>query len=287
LFLPLASSLLYVVAALFLKQAATRGVGAWRTGFVCNWVTAGVFLLLWPLGGELPELSRFHQPALVGFLFVAAQMLTFVALQKGDVSVATPVLGSKVLLVALFTVALGAGGVTVPLWVAAGCSCLGIGFLHRSGGGAHRGVLRTIWLSLGAASCYAIFDVLIMAWAPDWGLGRFLPITMMFGAFFSLGFIPFFGGPLRQLGEGGGGPLALGALFISLQAVILVSAIGNFGEATAINVVYSLRGLWSVVAVWWLGHWFGNRERELGAGTLKTRLLGAAFLCVAVVLVLW
>ena len=45
-------------------------------------------------------LAQFYQPVLVGLLFVVAQLFTFLALQKGDVSVVTPVLGSKVLLVA-------------------------------------------------------------------------------------------------------------------------------------------------------------------------------------------
>ena len=48
------------------------------------------------------------------------------------------------------------------------------------------------------------------------------------------------------------------------------------GEATAVNVVYSARGLWSVIAVWTLGHLFGNDERGHGAGVMRARLLGAA-----------
>jgi hypothetical protein len=50
-------------------------------------------------------------------------------------------------------------------------------------------------------------------------------------------------------------------------------------------VVYSARGLWSVLAVWWVGHWFGNTERDRGGSVLRTRLFGAALLLVAIVLV--
>ncbi|MEO1834366.1 MAG: hypothetical protein ABGZ49_02635 [Akkermansiaceae bacterium] len=79
----------------------------------------------------------------------------------------------------------------------------------------------------------------------------------------------------------------LGAFFIALQALILVYGLALFGDATAMNVSYSLRGLWSVLAVWGLGHWFANRERELGVTAMKTRLVGAALLCAAVGLVLF
>ena len=104
LFLPLASSILYVVAALFLRQAAGHGIGIYRTAFICNWGTAVLFLLLWPLGGSVPSGLLFYQPAVVALLFIAGQLSTFLALEKGDVSVATPVMGSKVILVALFTI---------------------------------------------------------------------------------------------------------------------------------------------------------------------------------------
>jgi len=49
-------------------------------------------------------------------------------------------------------------------------------------------------------------------------------------------------------------------------------------------VVYSARGLWSVVAVWVLGPWFGNRERDRGAAVFRARLAGAALLLGAIVL---
>ena len=140
-------------------------------------------------------------------------------------------------------------------------------------------------LAMLAACGYALFDVLVMKWAPAWGAGRFLPIVMLFGAVFSTGFIPLFRKPLREVDPRGWKPLLLGALFIALQSLILVYALASFGDGTAMNVVYSTRGLWSVLAVWWLGHWFANQEMTLGAATMKARLLGAGFLCAAIVLV--
>ena len=49
-------------------------------------------------------------------------------------------------------------------------------------------------------------------------------------------------------------------------------------------MVYSARGLWSVLAVWWVGHWFGNSERNQGSPVFRMRLLGSGLLLLAIVL---
>ena len=76
-------------------------------------------------------------------------------------------------------------------------------------------------------------------------------------------------------------PIAL----IALQAVLLVSRLAHFGDAVAVNVIYGLRGIWSVLAVGLVGHWFANRETLIGQEAMRSRLVGAALLSAAVVLV--
>jgi hypothetical protein len=51
------------------------------------------------------------------------------------------------------------------------------------------------------------------------------------------------------------------------------------------NVLYSTRGLWSVVAVWAVGHWVKSSEQHVGRRVLGWRLCGAALMLSAVVLV--
>lgn len=130
-----------------------------------------------------------------------------------------------------------------------------------------------------------MFDVLVMSWAPGWGAGRFLPVTMVISAVLSTLFLPFAGKIEGGIFSKHGRPLLGGAFFIGLQATFLVSCLAVFGDATAVNVIYSTRGLWSVLAVWWLGHLFANTERARGAQTFRNRLIGAVCLCAAVGLV--
>ena len=63
-----------------------------------------------------------------------------------------------------------------------------------------------------------------------------------------------------------------------------VITVAKFGNATSTNVIYSSRGLWSVVAVWAVGHWFANREQHLGTAVLRWRLAGAVLMMAAIVL---
>lgn len=285
LFLPLLSAILYVVAALFIKQASSFGVGLWRTTFVANLICSLLFSSLIFLGGQIPDDATWWQPALVAFLFLSGQVLSFLAIERGDVSVATPVMGVKVIIVAVLVVSLLGETVPLTLWLAALAASAGIAFLNRRGSGTrHNNIGLTIVLAVVAAAAYALFDVLVQKWSPAWGTGRFLPVMMGFVAVYSFGLIPFFHGSLKAIPRPAWRPLLLGGFLIALQGIILITTLAEFGDATAVNVVYSSRGLWSVLAVWWLGHWFGNREREQGGRVLVSRFAGASLLMIAIVL---
>ncbi len=283
---PFLSSLLYVAGVLLIKRSADLRVGVWRTTFVSNLMAALVFLALLPFGGQM-HWDRLWEPALVALLFTGGQVFTFLALDRGDVSVTTPALGSKTIMVGWFSTMLI--GVDLPwqLWLSAVLSFAAIGLLNRQGRQrAHAGMAQTIFLALGAAACYALFDVLVQKWSPDWGASRFLPVMFGFCALFSLGFIPLFKEPLRRI-ESAAWPWLLGGSFVvALQALSLITALAVFGDATAMNVIYSARGLWSVAAVWLVGHWFHNREQHLERRVLGWRLLGAGLMTAAIVVTL-
>jgi drug/metabolite transporter (DMT)-like permease len=286
LIFPFLSSLLYVLGVLLLKRAVDFRVGVWRTSFVSNVVAALVFLVLLPMGGEV-RWAEWWQPALVALLFFAGQVLTFLALDRGDVSVVTPAMGVKTVCVAWFSTLLL--GVTLPwqLWASAVVSFLAIALLNKQGKlKVQPGLWLTLTYALAAAVAYALFDVLVQKWSPAWGAGRFLPIMFGFCALFSLGFIPLFKAPLSQIPGAAWPWLMGGALCVAVQAVSLITTMAVFGDATAVNVIYSARGLWSVVAVLLVGHWFHNQEQKLEPTVLKWRLMGAGMMTAAIIVTL-
>lgn len=285
LLFPFVASLLYVTGILFVKRAADLGVGAWRTSFVTNLLTGLVFSSLWLLGGTWPGWSLIWQPALMALFFVTGQTLSFVAVSRGDVSIATPIMGIKIILVALLAAMLFREPISTTLWLAAGLSTLSLALLGYSGNQPHHHMAFTITTSALASLAFAAFDVLVSQWSPAWGPGRLLPVLMGFVALYSLAFLPLFKGPISKVPLPAWKPLLLGAAFITLQAVAIVSGLALHGDAAAMNVVYSCRGLWSVAAVWLVGHWFDNREQNLAPSVLRMRLAGAALLTFAIVLV--
>jgi hypothetical protein len=279
--------MVYVVGALLIKRAADLGADVWRTVRVCNFATALSFAPLALLGGTIPAWQLCWQPALVAVLFVAGQVFALLALNVGDVSVATPVLGIKIILVALLTTALIGDRISGALWTAAFLSTAAIALLNFSRQHEHHHVGKTILLSALAAVAFALFDVLVQKWSPPWGAGRFLPVMMAFVGASSL--------TLRRFGRpqtpgvrpaSVGGWIAGGAACFALQSIMIVSSIALYGQATTANVLYSSRGLWSVLAVWLAGHWFQNRERHHGPRVLAWRFTGAALLMTAILIIL-
>jgi drug/metabolite transporter (DMT)-like permease len=284
LILPLASGLIYVAAALFLKRAIDAGADVWRTTRVCNVAAAALFAPLLLLGGNIPPLGQWWQPLFVALLFLCGQVLTMRALRVGDVSIATPVLGLKIILVAFFTFAVLGHRLPVGIWIAAALSSAGIALLQFSRPHTGGPVGPTILIAALAAAAYALFDVLVQKWSPNWGVGRFLPLMMAFAAVASF-VLPSGSDVVRPASKPFRRWRNLGAACLALQALMLVSSIAIYRHAPVANVLYSSRGLWSVCAVWVAGRWLGSREGHHGASILAWRMAGATVLIVAIIVV--
>jgi len=260
-------------------------VGVWRTAFVSNIAIGLAFAPFWLIGGHDQSAALLWQPLLVALLFLSGQIFSFLSLHYGDVSVGTPVMGLKIVLVALGSALLLPDPVPLKWWIAAFLSTIAIVLLSRGESRPRHAVGRTVLAAALAAASFALFDVLVQKWSPAWGVGRFLPLTCGAMAVLSFGFIPFFSAPLRAIPRPAWRWLVGGSLLLALQSSMFVYAIGAFGDATAMNIVYSVRGLWSVVAVWLVGHWFANEEQKLAPAILRGRLVGAVLILAAIALV--
>lgn len=288
LLIPLACAFLYVFGALTMKRAGAFGVGVWRTAFVANWAMFAIFVPWWfGAGGQVRELAAYWQPAVVALFFLGGQMFIFLALSRGDVTVTTPVMGCKVILVALFSALLRAGEVPWKWWLGAALSTLAVGLLHAGGHhGQRRNVGFTVLLASASAASYGLNDVLLQKWVPAWGTGSFLPPMFLCVGLYSLAFLPFFHAPLRTMPGDAWRWVGLGAGLMAVANAGIVLTLGIWGGATAVNIVFSARGLFSVVAVWAVGHWFASEEQHLEPRVLRARLAGAAFMIGAIALVL-
>ncbi len=287
LLVPLACALIYVVGALTVKRAAAFGVGVWRTSFLSNVALAVLFVPVWFLyGGEIHPWADYWQPAVTALCFFGGQALTFLALSRGDVSVTTPVMGTKVILVALFSSLLRVGEVPLQWWIGAALSTAAIGLLHLGGEARHRHVGRTVILAFCSATSFSLGDVLLQKWVHAWGWGNYFPPMALMIGLLSCVLVPFFSAPLSALPAAAWRWVGPGALLMAVNNAGVVVAIVLVGSATVVNIIYSVRGLFSVLLVWLIGHWFTNDEKHLGGRVLRLRFVGATLMVAAIVLVL-
>lgn len=281
--IPLCSALVYAFAAMMLKRATVNLHGPWRVTFVTNITLALFFAPFWLVGGQPFSIENALHAMICGASFFGGQIFTFLALSRGDVSVATPVFGSKVIFVALFAVLIGTEPLTGAMWLAAALTTVATALLGGGGGTqSRRAVIASVGFGFISASCFAMTDVLAQKWGPHWGFGHFAPTMFMTVGLLSIALIPFFRGSFRELDWHW---LAPGSLLLALQASGIAFAIMAFGSATTINVVYNSRGVWAVVLVWVIGHWFGNFERTQGTAVMLRRLAGSTLLLGAIAIV--
>lgn len=298
LFLPIGAGLGYACGAIAIKRALGVGASGGAVNLLCNSLMALLFQLLWLLPGRVSDPVLLLAPLGCGLLFFLGQVFTFRAISTGDISVATPLLGTKVVLVALFSVFLIGEPLPGLWWIASMLASIGIALISYMPGGSHRRLAVTTGWSFAAASLFALTDVCVQKWVPSVGYSRFAPV--MFG---SMGiaslvvYLPslitvtrsspsqrslFHGFPRASL------PWLLGgALLLGVQALAMYSAIGLHGSATLTNILYGSRCLWSVLLVWILGVAAGDfSPREKRFAIMARRFLGALLLLGAMALVL-
>ena len=285
LILPLLAGMLYALAALALNAAIAEGVSPARASALANAVTAVAFLVFVP----------WHEPLLLpgvvvasvglGVAFVLGQIFTAWSLARGEVSIATPVLSSKVVLVAFLLATAIHEPLDPEVWWAGFLTCAGIACLNLTD---HRPNLRDLGATVGyallAALSFAVFDVMTQTFSKALGFGRVVPAGLVVAALLS--------SPMlrpqpraRPAGERRKLYLGLAVGLLALQAVIFVSTIGIFGQAAAANVVYGSRGLWSLIVVKWLGERFGRSEQHMSPYTFRARVVGAVLILGAIALV--
>lgn len=285
LILPFLSSLLFVTGLLLIKRTANDGVHSLTTLFLSNVFCGLLFSALWLLGGEPVKPGLLWQPAVLACLYLFGLSLTFIAVQRGDVSLATPVFGIKVVFVPLLLAWVWAEPLSTTLWVAAGLAFCGIATIQGTGQGTRRHVWFTLSLATAAAAMYATFDVLVQRWSPVWGTGRLLPLVFWIVALGSLVLVPAVQWEkLRRPHIAG--LLFPGAVCVALQSLGIVFTLAMFGDATRVNIVFALRGLWGVLLAWAVARIWGGAEAELSGRQIGQRALGAVMLTVAVTLAL-
>ncbi len=251
---------------------------------MANVLAALSFSAFWVFDGSLPEWHHFWQPLVIALFYIGGQIGILAAVSLGDVSVATPIASSKVIIVSMLLVVFGIESPTLATWIAVVLATGGVVLINFVVPATdHKRVFLTVGLALAGASSFASFDICVQTWSPHWGTGRMVPVAYWMVGVLSLGLLPWIDSPKKLLvNKMAWRSLVIGSTLVAVQAMFLVYAIAQYGDAARINVVYSLRGLWGVLFAWLLASWFGGSEKNTATTIMLARLGGALLLVAAV-----
>jgi drug/metabolite transporter (DMT)-like permease len=284
--LPLIGAVVYTVAAMLFKKLLENGANLWYINFLSNIVTCLFMLPVYFLGNHQSGPIPYVPALIISIFFIAGQAFSLIALKYGDVSVATPLLGTKVLMVAIFTIILLGIPVPVLWWIASVLAVVALLLLRGKDDKSKKSFVPTVVFSLLCALGFALSDIYLQKWAPVYGPDRLVFTVFIMVAILSFGFIPLFR-KTKLLFES---PISfwfsLSIICIAVQSVLVAVALSRFGNATAVNIAFSSRGMWSVLFIWLFGNLIGNKEHLLGKKVFWQRLAGSALILVAIALVM-
>jgi len=285
--LPLASALIYPIGGIFLKRGMAEGGGFYRGVIVSNLFMAACFPLLL-FFGDAPNWEHVFWPVVSGIGFFLGQLFTVIAIRVGDVSVQAPLMGTKVVFVAVYSTFLKPDEVPPLLWFGATVTAIAVFLIGGTSLKAFRKAWKTILFSLISCAFFGLTDTLVGYRSQEFGAVPFIvTMTMILGGLSFL-LLPFVKGRFRDIPRTAWKSLAIGGGAMGLQAVILNLSLTTFGQATAQNIVYSSRGLFGVLIIWLIGSFLGNREALVaGPSEMRRRLAGSVLLCVAIAIVIW
>jgi len=144
----------------------------------------------------------------------------------------------------------------------------------------------SVGLALLSAIGMSLFDVGLQVWGRKWGATLFLPAAFGCGGIASCVFLPWVDRPRRLRELGIATPLVAGSALIAIQAMSMSYSLGRFGDATRINIVYALRGLWAVALAWLFARLMHTPESSHSVRTMLVRLLGALLLTASILVAL-
>ena len=285
--LPLMAALMYAYGSLYFKEAFKHGIGVNQAFVVTSWVMALVFVPMIFFERERPEWIECAKPLACALLFLAGHWFTFAAFRRGEMSVVVPAMGTKAVFVAVGAAAWFGKEIPSGMWLAAILAAVGIFILGRSDIQHAASISPALLLAILSAAGFGLCDAAVQAWAPEYGAKGFLGAMFLATALLSTVSLKAANQPLRDADRAGMKALIIGAAIIALQGILVAISVVSFDNATGVNVVYSSRGLWSVLLVWHLGHRFHSLEDRQNPKIFFSRLAGAGIMIFAVVLATW
>jgi drug/metabolite transporter (DMT)-like permease len=285
LLMPLLAAAGYTVSSLFFKKGYGEGASAAQA---FHWANLLGMLLLGGTAflGTGMAWADAWRPALVAGLIYAGSLATFAAIRAGDVSLVTPLLGAKVVFVALVTPWIIGSGLSWLVWLACFLAAAGIFLMGKMDFATGQGKGQAVGYCLISCAFFAVSDVILQKWAPEYGGYTFLGSLAALVGIYSLIHLGITGFSGLRLPPGARKSIVWGGVLLAAQGITMGVALGFFHDAARVNVVYGSRGLWSLFLVWFVGKRFGNAEATDSKEAFGWRIGGCLLVTAGIVLAL-
>ncbi len=271
-----------------MKIGIVRGAGPWRTAFLSNLFLAVGMQVFAIRHGTLPiPWDQILWPLLAGASFFFGQITTFLAIQSGHISLVTPLLGSKVLLIAILSALVLRQPVPGSWWIGAVLALVGVAILGyqptpRDKAQRPTNQLPTIAWGLLSALLYSATDLFVQDATRVMPPSAYLSVMFAFVGLLTFLMIPLFRSPLRAIPKAAWPWVIGGSALVAMQGLLMAVALAWFIKAAEANIVYNSRGLWTVLLSLILARRLGLGERLLNRTAMVRRAFGAVLLLAAI-----
>ncbi len=285
--LALISALSSTIGNIYAKRSVKEGANSIQIALFSNVFVPVLFIPALIINRSTFNWSEVLYPIIMGVALYLGMILSFIALRYGDVSIQTPILGSKVIFVTLFTVLLGLESLKFTTLIAALLTFIAIFMIgYTKSEGAKKKALLSVLLGLASVILFVITDLVIQERSYLFGKMSFVFIGTVITSTLLLITAYVMKSGFNSVKKKTRKWLALTAVFNCAQSALIAYALSFFGHATEFNIIQATRGFWVVLIVWVFGGFFGVNEGGLGRLVMIKRMVGALIMLASVLLVM-
>lgn len=238
-----------------------------------------LFFIPYPfIEGSIPTMNDLQSGVLLGSIFFLSQTACFFALEKGDASMVTPIMGAKSIFVAFFVLLLGLSGTpSQATWIAVTLAAVAVALIGWPAQGGKVSFMA-IGLGLLTAAGFGLTDAMVPSLAQQSTPSHVVSIMFLTVGSASTLLIPLVRGTFFKIRKKADIWMFASCIPMGIQAVLMSIAIAFYQVPAEANVFYACRGIWAIILAGWLGRTIGLQEGKISKPLLIRRLFGAVLL---------
>jgi len=275
------------VGNIYAKRSVKEGATSIQVALFSNMFTPILFIPALIITKATFNWGEIIYPVIMGVSLYLGMILSYLALRLGDVSIQTPILGSKIIFITLFTVLLGLDKLKLTTLIAAALTFIAILMIgYVKGEGRKGNAMLSVLVGLASVILFVVTDIIIQEKSYVFGKLSFVFVGTVITATLLLCTAYIQKSGFRAIKKKTVKWLSLTAFFNCTQSALIAYSLSFFGHAAEFNIIQATRGFWVVALVWLFGGFFGVNESNTGGFVMLRRMVGALIMLFSVLLIM-